>query len=156
MDARQLLIDTIAHIRPQHALDGLTAADAERCLPNATHSIADIVAHMTFWQHWWCQRCEGQDAALVASAADGWPAVAPGSWPELRAGFCAGLERVAAQADRADRPVQPAVEFPPLSHYTIGDAIVHVAQHNSHHLGQIILLRQLMASWPPPAGSLTW
>jgi hypothetical protein len=35
-------------------------------------------------------------------------------------------------------------------------ALVHVANHNAHHLGQIVLLRQLMGRWPPPSGSWTW
>jgi hypothetical protein len=43
-----------------------------------------------------------------------------------------------------------------LAHYSIGDALVHIAQHNSHHLDHVILLRQMMALWPPPAGSWTW
>ena len=33
---------------------------------------------------------------------------------------------------------------------------VLVATHNAHHLGQVILLRQLLGAWPPPAGSWTW
>ena len=43
-----------------------------------------------------------------------------------------------------------------LARYTVGDALAHLAQHNSHHLGQVILLRQLMTPWPPPTGSWTW
>jgi uncharacterized damage-inducible protein DinB len=31
-----------------------------------------------------------------------------------------------------------------------------MAQHNSHHTGQVIVLRQMMAIWPPPSGGLTW
>ncbi len=58
--------------------------------------------------------------------------------------------------EAAAAPVSPAIEFPPLAHYTIGDALVHVATHNSHHLGQVVLLRQLHGAWPPPAGSWTW
>jgi len=36
------------------------------------------------------------------------------------------------------------------------DWFLHVATHNAHHLGQVILLRQLTGAWPPPAGSWTW
>jgi uncharacterized damage-inducible protein DinB len=54
------------------------------------------------------------------------------------------------------RPISPAIEFPPLAHHTIGDALLHVSVHNSHHLGQVIVLRQLMGCWPPPAGRHTW
>jgi hypothetical protein len=28
--------------------------------------------------------------------------------------------------------------------------------HSSHHLGQVVTIRQLLGLWPPPAGALTW
>lgn len=28
--------------------------------------------------------------------------------------------------------------------------------HNSYHLGQIVVLRQLLCAWPPPSGGDTW
>jgi hypothetical protein len=31
-----------------------------------------------------------------------------------------------------------------------------IAGHNSYHVGQVVLLRQLLAAWPPPSGGLTW
>jgi uncharacterized damage-inducible protein DinB len=156
MNARDLLMETVAHIPPPRALEQLTAADAERRLPGTEHSIADIVAHMAFWQDWFCRRCDGIGDPVPASAAGGWPQVRSGSWPDVHAGFAAGLERAIALADRGDRSITPAIEFPPLARYTVRDAIVHIAQHNSHHLGQIILLRQLAGLWPPPAGGWTW
>ena len=156
MNARELLVETYAHIPPGHALEQLDAADAERRLPGAGHSIADIVAHMSFWQDWFCSRCDGVAEAMPAPAARGWPDVTAQSWPSVHARFVAGLERAVALADRGDRAITPPIEFGPLASYTVRDALVHVAQHNSHHLGQVILLRQLMALWPPPSGSWTW
>jgi uncharacterized damage-inducible protein DinB len=156
MNARDLLIDTYVHIPPLHALDQLSAADAERRLAGAGHSIADIVAHMSFWQDWFSRRCDRVAEPLPAPAARGWPHVTSGSWPDVHSRFAAGLERAATLADRADQVITPAIEFAPLATYTVRDALVHIAQHNSHHLGQVILLRQMMALWPPPSGSWTW
>jgi uncharacterized damage-inducible protein DinB len=85
--------------------------------------------------------------------------VVPGSWPALHRQFLSTLERAAALGDDVDRlasPITPALEFPPLAHYTVRDALVHVANHNAHHLGQVIILRQVMGLWPPPSGSWTW
>ncbi len=156
MNARELLIETHAHTPPERALEGLIAAEAERRPSGVGHSIADVVAHMSFWQDWFIARCNGVAEPIPVSAAHGWPEVKSGSWTDVRRTFVAGLQRVVALADRSDQAITPAIEFPPLAHFTVRDALVHVAQHNSHHLGQIILLRQVMALWPPPGGGFTW
>jgi uncharacterized damage-inducible protein DinB len=159
MPARELLVDTFAHIPPARALEGLSAGDAERHVSGAPHSIAEILAHLIFWQTWFAQRVDGVHDPMVQSAAQGWPTVAPGSWPDLVTRYLAGLDRLASIGDdaaRAAAPITPPLEFPPLAHYTTRDALVHVAIHNAHHLGQIILLRQLMGVWPPPGGGWSW
>jgi uncharacterized damage-inducible protein DinB len=156
---RELLIETLTYLSPVHALADLATDDAERRLEGANHSIAELVAHMDFWQAWFCRRCEGIGEPMVATATQGWPDVARGSWPAVRQRFLDNLERAAAlgaDGTRLNEPVVPPVEFPPLAGYTIRDALVHVAQHNAHHLGQVILLRQLMRLWPPPSGSWSW
>ena len=155
MNPRELLIDTYPHIPPPRALENLTPEDAERRLPGATHTVAEIVAHMAFWQEWFCNRCAGIAEPMVQRAADGWPVVAAGSWPSVQARFVAGLERAVSLENR-DQPVAPPIEFPPLAKYSVRDAQVHIAQHNAHHLGQVILLRQMMGLWPPPSGGWTW
>lgn len=158
MHARQLLTDSYAHIPTAQALDGLTEADAARRLAGAPHSIAEIVAHMTFWMRWWALRCDGVPEPPAASAAAGWPTVEQGSWPSVHAEFLAGLDRLASIADGdSSTLVTPAIEFPPaFADLTVRDALAHAALHNAHHLGQVILLRQLMERWPPPAGPFTW
>src|SRR5262245_36120503 len=93
---RELLTDTLAYIPPARALEGLTHDEAEQRVPGTSHSIAEIVAHMNFWTTWFCQRCEGVDAPMVARAAEGWPAVPRGSWPTEHDAFLASLARAAA------------------------------------------------------------
>lgn len=158
MLARDLLADTHGHIGPLPALEALDAALADQRPSGAPHSIAEIVAHMAFWQEWFCARCDGTAAPLVEHAADGWPPVTPGSWDQVRARFAAGLERALALDERdTSRRLDPPIEFPPmLAEYTVRDVIEHMAGHNAHHLGQVVLLRQMLTSWPPPAGGYTW
>src|SRR5262249_40390453 len=157
-NARHELIETAAFIPPPRALDGLSAQDAERRLEGAPHSIAELVSHMAHCQEWFALRIEGKGGPAVPRAAEGWPAVEPGSWDAVRSGFLSGLDRVATLGEKEDaaRTLSPALEFPPLAHYTMADAIHHVAQHNAHHLGQVVLMRQLMGAWPPPSGGWTW
>jgi uncharacterized damage-inducible protein DinB len=158
MNPREMLIDTFAYIPPARVLEGLTPEQADSHVPGATHSIAQIVSHIAFWQNWFCRRLDGVHEPMVSAAALGWPEPLAGSWPEPEKQFLTGLERLVAHGgpERLDELVAPAIEFPPLAHFTIGDALAHVAQHNAHHLGQVVLLRQLMGLWPPPAGSWTW
>jgi uncharacterized damage-inducible protein DinB len=157
MNPRDLLIDTHAYMSPPGVLEGLSVEDAERRVSGAPHSIAEIVEHLDFWQSWFCRRCEGIDELPAASAALGWPAPNPGSWPEIRERFLAGLERSAALGESGgERSIAPPIQFPPLARYTVNDALVHVASHNAHHLGQIVLLRQILGRWPPPSGNFTW
>jgi uncharacterized damage-inducible protein DinB len=158
MDLRSLLVETYAHMPPANILADVSEQNAMRHFTSIPHSIAEIVAHLDFWQRWFLRRCRGESAPMAASASLGWPNVAEGGWTEVRERFASGTEEAAALAGQAglEQPVHPAIEFPPLAGYTVREALVHVASHNSHHLGQVILLRQLMGSWPPPSGSWTW
>jgi uncharacterized damage-inducible protein DinB len=154
---REFLISPMAYLAPDKVLEGLSAELAETRVAGAPHSIAEIVAHLTFWQNWFADRCDGRATPIASSAAQGWPEVAPGSWLGVRERFVAGVRALAKVSESTTtRPLTPPIEFPPLASYTIGDALVHVAIHNGHHLGEIILLRQLQGAWPPPAGSWTW
>jgi uncharacterized damage-inducible protein DinB len=158
MHARELLADTTPYLSPRLVLDGLAPELADRRVDGAPHTIAEIVVHMAFWQAWFRGRCEGTACPMPASAALGWVAPQPGRWDAVKAGFLEDLDRLVALGAASDqeRRIDPPIEFAPLSHYSVGDVLVHVGAHNAHHLGQVVLLRQLLGAWPPPAGSWTW
>jgi uncharacterized damage-inducible protein DinB len=157
MDARELLIETTPSIAPARALEALSVEQADR-RQGSLHTIAEIVSHLAFWQDWFRGRCQGGGEPMPTSAALGWKAPAAGTWPDVHRRFLEGLEALVALGERDDRArvLAPPIEFPPLAGYTVGDVLVHVANHNAHHLGQVIVLRQLMGAWPPPSGSWTW
>jgi uncharacterized damage-inducible protein DinB len=159
MNARHFLVDTFAHMPPAKILADISEADGIRQWSETVHSIAEIVAHMDFWQVWFLRRCGGEAVPMPGSAALGWPAVSGAAWPGLRDRFLDGLNKAAGLGDdegRLQQALTPPIEFPPLASYTVGDALVHMAGHNSHHLGQIVTLRQVMGRWPPSSGSWTW
>jgi uncharacterized damage-inducible protein DinB len=135
-------------------LDGLSAEDAARRITGVSHSIVEIVAHLVFWQTWFLNRCSGVAAPLPLHAVDGWPAATAADWEPLREQFLSGLRQAVLLPD--DGRVNPPIEFPPMANYTIASAMTHLAQHNAHHLGQIVTLRQALGAWPPPDGSFTW
>jgi uncharacterized damage-inducible protein DinB len=158
MDARFLLIDTTPFLSPRPALDGLASELADRRVDGAPHTIAEIVAHLAFWQDWFAGRCDGSSGPMPGAAAIGWPVPAPGGWDIVRCQFLDGLDRLVALGAAADlaRRIDPPIEFPSLAEYTVGEALIHVGAHNAHHLGQVVLLRQMLGAWPPPAGAYTW
>ncbi len=159
MHLPSLLRGAHAYLSPSAALAGLSSSHAaHRGTPDG-HSIAEIVAHMAFWQNWFLDRCDSIPAPMPAPAAKGWPPVGDGEWDAVLARFEQGFARALALADDEHRTralVSPPIEFEPLAQYTTGDVLTHLALHNAHHLGQVITLRQQVGSWPPPAGSWTW
>lgn len=159
MRMHSLLRGAHAYLPADAALAGLTAADAALRPPHADHSIAEIVAHMAFWQEWFLDRCDGRQVLAPARAELGWPAVNGMTWEAVSDRFATGFNRALQLADdeaRLAQPIAPPLEFGPIASYTIGDALIHVSLHNAHHLGQVITIRQMLGAWPPPAGSFTW
>jgi len=44
----------------------------------------------------------------------------------------------------------------PTRAMTVREQLESFAAHNAYHFGRIVLLRQMLGSWPPPSGGLTW
>jgi uncharacterized damage-inducible protein DinB len=159
MSFSEFLVQPVAFAPPAHVLEDLSGSDTSRRLEGAPHTIEEIVAHMVFWQEWFLNRCRGVDTPPPQRASDGWPPVAVGSWDQTHQRFLDGLkDAVSLGSDdaRSAARLAPPIAFPPLAHYTLRDALTHIAVHNAHHLGQIVMLRQLLGRWPPPSGSWTW
>jgi len=139
---------------------GLTAEQALAKPHNLPHSIAEIVAHMCFWQEWFNGCAMNGFTGIVKHAAVGWPAVSSDGWDALRTRFLRAIEeakRIVAESDLPGESVlPPGVGIPSLTRDSRGSAILRASIHSSHHLGQIVTTRQLMGLWPPPAGSMTW
>jgi hypothetical protein len=76
-DDRDLLMSVLAgesvHLEPAAILDGLTDAQAHTKPHGLPYSIADVVAHICFWQEWF-------NACLV-SGFTGIPKHSEGGWP---------------------------------------------------------------------------
>ncbi|MGE3510193.1 MAG: DinB family protein [Vicinamibacterales bacterium] len=154
MHRDELLTHPVAHMAPQQVIADLSGEDAARHLLGITHSIVEIVAHMTFWQAWFLTRCAGTAVPAPAHAAEGWPTVTAADWVRVRDQYLQDLAR--AVAFPATGRIDPPLEHPPMANYTVDDVMIHIAQHNAHHLGQIVTLRQALGLWPPPGGSYTW
>lgn len=159
MHLHSVLRGAHSYLSPAATLAGLSNEVATRLPENSEHSIAEIVAHMAFWQDWFLDRCDGIATPAPSHADLGWPAVGNMPWVAVLDRFDRGFSRALALSDddvRASQLISPPLEFGHLASYTASDALIHLALHNAHHLGQMITLRQQLSAWPPPAGSWTW
>lgn len=145
---RELLAGENEFRPPREILAGLTGAQACARLPAAPHSIAELVCHLLFWQDRRSAFARGEEPPWEEVEAGDWRSVAPEEWDELRQRFLEGLDAFAAHA--AD-PAALAKDLPYGRNF--GLALASQTLHNAHHLGQVILLRQLLGCWPPPQES---
>ncbi len=141
------------HVPFERALEGLSGEDAARRPGGSPHSVAEVVAHMLFWQQRHLRIVDGEEPTRVEHAADGWPAVTAGEWPGLVRRFLDGLQRyrqLASDGAALSRPLVPGRDR------TVGESVLSYYLHDVHHLGQVILLRRIVGAWPPPGGGDTW
>jgi uncharacterized damage-inducible protein DinB len=87
-------------------------------------------------------------------------AVRAETWVDLCARFLSGVHESAAISDGDVQKLESVVLCPspsnPTRRMTVREQLESFAAHNAYHLGRVVLLRQLMGSWPPPSGGLTW
>ena len=149
---------------PSHILESLTEEMARRSVAGAPHSIYAEVWHMAYWQQITLNWVSGIETACPASAAEGFPAPdEKESWELLRKRFLDGTEEAAAlatderEAGRLNEQVRcPSPAGKPARTMTVREQLESLASHNAYHLGRVVLLRQMLGSWPPPSGGFTW
>ena len=163
LDDRDLLTSVLAgesvHLEPARILDGLTDAQAHTKPHGLPYSIADVVAHMCFWQEWFNACLVSGFTGIPTHSVDGWPAAPDGGWDTLRERFIRSIDeakRITNEPDSLADLLLPAANVASLARESRGSALLRGAMHNSHHLGQIITMRRLMGLWPPPGGTISW
>ena len=125
----------------------------------APHSIYDEVWHMDFWQRITLDWIEGRPTPYPVHASEGFPANYEESWDAVRERFLAGAQNAAGLANDTER-LETVVACPrvgdPDRTMTVREQLESLTAHNGYHLGRVVLLRQLLGSWPPPDGGETW
>ncbi|MFA0961254.1 DinB family protein [Roseivirga sp. BDSF3-8] len=159
-DSHKILFNALegtnAHLKPEVVLEGLTARVAGQEVPGSPYTIWQLLLHLNYWQDRFMKNFLNQTVRPVAHAALGWSCdKAPESETALQkeiARFIKSLDKVKELLD------DPTTEFVEASGgYGSGyDAIQSMASHCSYHLGQIMLLRQLLSAYPPPSGGFVW
>ena len=155
---RKLYTGAGAYTPPARALSGLTAEQAAARPHGVPHSIAEIVAHMHYWQEWALAAAAGEPLPVPEHAELGWPVDV--EWETLRDASLAGVARAEAIAID-DETMARRLDFEGAEafgwhRYAAGFMLADIGMHNAHHLGQVVLLRQLLGAWPPEGGGVTW
>lgn len=147
---------------PSHILENLSLELAHRLVPRAPHTIYAELWHVAFWQQITLDWVMGVETACPERAALGFPSekdVSAEAFGDLCGRFLLGAEKAAAVADGAGTEtvvVCPSPAGKPARRMTVREQLESLAAHNAYHLGRIVLLRQMLGSWPPPSGGFTW
>ena len=141
-----------AHASTVSCLEALSEEAANARPEGWPHSCHEILLHIVFWQDLFLARLEGRPAPLPARAEDGWPAPERNRWADTVGRFSRGLEAARAYATKSDLDAR----LEDWRGIRAGEGLSILAQHNSDHVGQIVVLRRVLGAWPPPGGGDTW
>ncbi|MFT4111693.1 DinB family protein [Silvibacterium sp.] len=146
---------------PARILEALTEQLAHTPVPGAPHTIYEELWHLAFWLELSLDWITGQLTPYPPHSSEGFPApeaIAAEPFAQLLRRFLDGLEIAfgmagdeATLARKFDRPSRTGT-----LRLTVEDELLGLATHDAYHLGRIVLLRQLLGAWPPPAGGDSW
>jgi len=162
-ELEQILVGESYAAAPSHILEGLTEELVHRKPATAPHSVYEELWHTGFWQQVTLDWIDGIETPFPASPADGFPTVEDmerESWEQLCNRFFNGATEAAAAARNVER-INEMVRCPsrpgqPVRIMSVRDQLESLGAHNAYHLGRIVLLRQLLGTWPPKSGGYSW
>ncbi|RIV29255.1 DinB family protein [Alicyclobacillaceae bacterium I2511] len=149
------LYGRMAHVSPDAAFEALDWKSVNEKPGGATHSIWEILHHLIYWQNYCLYLLDGGSPTSPEHAAESWicpeKPVNEKHWLDTIARFMSGLSS-AEEASLIDLE-GTILAKPQESRIEVLESLIG---HNSYHLGQIVMLRQLLGAWPPPSGGNTW
>lgn len=132
---------------PERILSDLTAEQAYLKPPGSPYSIAQVVAHLHYWQERQVATALGEARPRPEHLDDTFVAPDPAEWAALVSAFLGGVTAASeAATERAE------ATSPDRNDTSIPYDLAESALHNAYHLGQIVLLRQMLGFWPPAGG----
>ncbi|MFX0090990.1 MAG: DinB family protein [Candidatus Hodarchaeota archaeon] len=141
---------TSAHVDSLKALKELSAAEARKRPAPAIHSIWENVYHMIFWHNVVFDSIRGKKIDLKSTQGKDWPTSEEleddSKWSDLVASFKQTMDEAKEIVESEDLSKKVSI----WGEFSVEEYIRVIAQHNSYHIGQIVVLRQLMGKWPPP------
>ena len=153
-----------AHTPPLHVVENLTEVLVHHKVAGVPHTIYAEVWHAAFWQERSLDWVGGVEAPCPEHNTLSFPSdqqTLAESWADLRRRFLAGADKASAIANLDPEHLSMVVRCPsppgkPTRQMTVREQLESLAAHNAYHLGRVVLLRQMLGSWPPPSGGFTW
>jgi uncharacterized damage-inducible protein DinB len=150
-----------AFVNPKELLEDIDGKDAVRVVTGCHHTIAEIIAHLHYWQDWFYQGATGNLQTYPQSNELSFPKVSALEWDSLRERFWQSLEdikKLCSDTALLNRPFSLGQTLEGgHDQRTVAMTLLYtVALHNAHHYGQLITLRQVLGIWPPKAGGVVF
>ena len=115
------------------------------------HSPWELVEHLRITQHDILDFCGNKDYEEMEWPRDYWPPTPappfPSAWDESLAQF--KRDRESLQQISLDPNVELTARIPHGNGQTYMRELVLVADHSAYHVGQLVLVRQLLGIWKP-------
>jgi uncharacterized damage-inducible protein DinB len=160
--AKALTADS-AHATPAQILEALDEPLAYATAPGAPRTIYQELWHITYWQQVSLDWIGGIETPSPSQNDLSFPTAqqaAQEPWEQLCRRFFHD-NQLAGAAASDESALNTIVRCPsppglPTRSMTIREQLESLAAHNAYHFGRIVLLRQMLASWPPPSGGFSW
>jgi uncharacterized damage-inducible protein DinB len=142
-----------SHVEAANLLAGLDWKLAGQRPHDVPHSVFQLVNHITYWQEWIVKWLDGKKPRPPKHASGSWPGrVSPANrkeWERTVGRFLEALDALNRRSLQVDL-------LSKRGKMTRLEMLHIIGSHTSYHAGQVVFLRQMLASWPPPSGGVTW
>ena len=138
-----------AHADAVAVLDGIPVERVNERPDGLPYSLWDLVYHLWFTQHDLLVFSLNPDYEGHEWPAAYWPAAeaTPTSWDDTRQAFLDDLDRLIRLVESPETDLLAELDHAPG--YTLFREALLAADHNAHHLGEVIAVRRLLGLWEP-------
>jgi uncharacterized damage-inducible protein DinB len=162
-ELEQALIGDSYAAPPSHIIEGLSEEIAHQLIPSTPRTIYSELWHIAFWQQMSLDWMRSIETPYPANTSIPFPTIEQTSqetWDQLRTRFLRTSEEAAAVARNIaslDKPIRcTSRPGEPVRTMSVRDQLISLAAHNAYHFGRLVIMRQILGSWPPPSGGFTW
>lgn len=150
---RKALTGKDSHVEVKKILEGLDWEKVGAHPEGPDHSIFQQLNHMSYWMDWVVRWLDREDPPIPEHASGSWPGAVE---PENSRDWERALGHFKQELEGLDRRIGRADLFSTSGEKSRLEMLQIISAHNSYHLGQVVLMRQILGAWPPPSGGLTW